>query len=57
MVDERLPAVPAGFDDAAYEDAGAAVVKTAASLWKQADIIVKVRGATPPPTPACGKRW
>ncbi|CAI8242990.1 MAG: NAD(P) transhydrogenase subunit alpha [SAR116 cluster bacterium] len=36
----------AGFDDAVYEDAGAAVVKTAASLWKQADIIVKVRGVT-----------
>ena len=36
----------AGFDDAAYEDAGATVVKTAASLWKQADIIVKVRGVT-----------
>ena len=36
----------AGFDDAAYKDAGAAVVKTAASLWKQADIIVKVRGVT-----------
>ena len=36
----------AGFDDAAYEDAGAAVVKTPASLWKQADIIVKVRGVT-----------
>ena len=36
----------AGFDDAAYEDAGAAVAKTAASLWKQADIIVKVRGVT-----------
>ena len=36
----------AGFDDAAYGDAGAAVVKTAASLWKQADIIVKVRGVT-----------
>ena len=36
----------AGFDDAAYEDAGAAVVKTVASLWKQADIIVKVRGVT-----------
>ena len=36
----------AGFDDATYEAAGAAVVKTAASLWKQADIIVKVRGVT-----------
>ena len=34
----------AGFDDAAYEEAGASVVKTAATLWKQADIIVKVRG-------------
>ena len=36
----------AGFDDAAYEDAGATVVKTAVSLWKKADIIVKVRGVT-----------
>ncbi len=31
----------AGFDDAAYEAAGASVVKTAAALWKQADIVVK----------------
>ena len=36
----------AGFSDAAYEDAGASVAKTAAPLWKQADIIVKVRGVT-----------
>ena len=36
----------AGFDDAAYEAAGASVVKTAAALWKQADIVVKVRGAS-----------
>jgi NAD(P) transhydrogenase subunit alpha len=36
----------AGFDDAAYEEAGAAVVKTAANLWKQADIVVKVRGVS-----------
>ena len=36
----------AGFDDAAYEEAGAAVMKTAASLWKQADIVIKVRGVT-----------
>ena len=34
----------AGFDDAAYEEAGASVVKTAATLWKQADIIVKAMG-------------
>ena len=34
----------AGFGDAAYEDAGASVVKTAASLWKSADVVVKVRG-------------
>ena len=36
----------AGFDDAAYEAAGASVVKTAATLWKQADIVVKVRGTS-----------
>ncbi|MEC7362697.1 MAG: NAD(P)(+) transhydrogenase (Re/Si-specific) subunit alpha, partial [Pseudomonadota bacterium] len=36
----------AGFPDAAYEEAGAAIVKTAATLWKQADIVVKVRGVT-----------
>ena len=34
----------AGFADSLYEDAGVTVVKTAASLWKQADIVVKVRG-------------
>ena len=33
----------AGFDDAAYEKAGVTVVKTAAALWKEADIIAKVR--------------
>ncbi len=33
----------AGFADADYEAAGATVVKTAASLWKEADIIAKVR--------------
>ena len=38
--------VAAGFDDAAYEEAGATVAKTAPSLWKQADIVVKVRGVT-----------
>lgn len=33
----------AGFSDAAYEAAGVKVVKTAAALWKDADIIAKVR--------------
>ncbi|MCG7492913.1 Re/Si-specific NAD(P)(+) transhydrogenase subunit alpha [Thalassobius sp. Cn5-15] len=33
----------AGFSDAAYEEAGVEVVKTAAALWKEADIIAKVR--------------
>ncbi|MEQ6248387.1 Re/Si-specific NAD(P)(+) transhydrogenase subunit alpha [Sulfitobacter sp. HNIBRBA3233] len=32
-----------GFDDAAYEAAGVEVVKTAAALWKAADIVAKVR--------------
>ena len=34
----------AGFADALYEEAGATIAKTAASLWKQSDIVVKVRG-------------
>lgn len=42
----------AGFEDAAYEDAGAKVVKTAAALFKEADIVAKVR----PPTEAEVKR-
>ncbi|MDK3016153.1 Re/Si-specific NAD(P)(+) transhydrogenase subunit alpha [Pseudodonghicola flavimaris] len=33
----------AGFSDAAYEAAGVEIVKTAAALWKEADIIAKVR--------------
>ncbi|GKY88560.1 Re/Si-specific NAD(P)(+) transhydrogenase subunit alpha [Sinisalibacter aestuarii] len=33
----------AGFSDADYEAAGVTVVKTAAALWKDADIIAKVR--------------
>lgn len=33
----------AGFSDAAYQAAGVTVVKTAAALWKDADIIAKVR--------------
>jgi NAD(P) transhydrogenase subunit alpha len=33
----------AGFSDAAYEAAGVEVIKTAAALWKAADIVAKVR--------------
>ncbi len=35
--------VAAGFSDAAYEEAGVEVIKTAAALWKEADIVAKVR--------------
>ena len=33
----------AGFTDAAYKEAGVEVVKTAAALWKAADVVAKVR--------------
>ncbi|MCM2560826.1 Re/Si-specific NAD(P)(+) transhydrogenase subunit alpha [Lutimaribacter sp. EGI FJ00015] len=33
----------AGFTDAAYEEAGVEVIKTAAALWKECDIVAKVR--------------
>ncbi|MDK3072346.1 Re/Si-specific NAD(P)(+) transhydrogenase subunit alpha [Sedimentitalea sp. JM2-8] len=33
----------AGFSDEAYEGAGVEVIKTAAALWKEADIVAKVR--------------
>jgi NAD(P) transhydrogenase subunit alpha len=33
----------AGFNDEDYEAAGVKIIKTAASLWKEADIIAKVR--------------
>ena len=33
----------AGFSDALYKEAGVEVVKTAAALWKAADVIAKVR--------------
>ena len=36
----------AGFSDDAYKDAGVKIVKTAPTLWKNADVITKVR----PPT-------
>ena len=42
----------AGFSDQKYKDAGVAVVKTAAALWKAADVVAKVR----PPTEAEMKR-
>ncbi|MEM7490216.1 MAG: Re/Si-specific NAD(P)(+) transhydrogenase subunit alpha [Pseudomonadota bacterium] len=42
----------AGFTDAAYEDAGVEIAKTAAALFKMADIVVKVR----PPSEAEVKR-
>jgi NAD(P) transhydrogenase subunit alpha len=42
----------AGFSDAAYEAAGVEVIKTAAALWKAADIVAKVR----PPTETEAKR-
>ncbi len=42
----------AGFSDAAYEAAGVKVVKTAATLWKGADIVAKVR----PPSEAEAKK-
>ena len=40
---ETKAGVAAGFPDAAYKDAGVEVVKTAAALWKAADIVAKVR--------------
>lgn len=42
----------AGFADAAYEAAGVKVVKTTAALWKEAEVVAKVR----PPMPAEVKR-
>ncbi len=41
----------AGFPDAAYADAGVEVVQSAADLWKDADVVVKVR----PPSDAEAK--
>ena len=42
----------AGFTDAAYEQAGVTIAKTAADLWSSADVIIKVL----PPTAAETKR-
>ena len=33
----------AGFSDSEYQDAGVEVVKSAAALWKDCDIVIKVR--------------
>ena len=38
--------IEAGFSDAAYKAAGVKIVKTAASLWKQSDIIIKVQAVS-----------
>jgi len=43
----------AGFTDAAYTEAGVEVLKTAAALWKAADVVVKVRQ----PEPSEAKRF
>ncbi len=40
---EKGAGAAAGFSDGAYEEAGVEVVKTAAALWKAADIVAKVR--------------
>src|SRR5690606_38592889 len=42
----------AGFSDAAYEAAGVKVLKTAAAVFKEVDVVAKVR----PPTEAETKR-
>ncbi|MGR3652081.1 MAG: Re/Si-specific NAD(P)(+) transhydrogenase subunit alpha [Roseovarius sp.] len=36
----------AGFADAAYEEAGVEIIKTAAALWKASDVVAKVRVPT-----------
>jgi NAD(P) transhydrogenase subunit alpha len=36
----------AGFADAAYEEAGVEIIKTAAALWKASDVVTKVRAPT-----------
>ena len=33
----------AGYSDKIYKEAGVKVVKTAAALWKEADVVTKVR--------------
>ncbi|MDA5094461.1 Re/Si-specific NAD(P)(+) transhydrogenase subunit alpha [Aliiroseovarius sp. KMU-50] len=40
---ETKAGLAAGFSDALYKEAGVEIAKTAASLWKEADIIAKVR--------------
>jgi NAD(P) transhydrogenase subunit alpha len=49
---ESKAGVGAGFSDASYKDAGVEIVKSAAALWKSADIIAKVR----PPSEVEAKR-
>ena len=52
VVIETKAGAAAGFSDAAYKEAGVEVVKTAAALFKAADIVAKVR----PPETAEAKR-
>ncbi|MDA8747062.1 Re/Si-specific NAD(P)(+) transhydrogenase subunit alpha [Litoreibacter sp.] len=40
---ESKAGAAAGFSDATYKAAGVTVVKTGAALWKEADVVVKVR--------------
>ena len=35
--------VAAGFDDAAYRDAGVSVVESAEALWRETEVVIKVR--------------
>lgn len=43
VVVESDAGVGTGFEDSAYEAAGATIVKTAAEVWERADMIVKVK--------------
>ena len=43
---ETKAGAAAGFSDKDYKDAGVEVVKTAAALWKAADVVAKVRQPT-----------
>lgn len=46
VIVERGAGAEAGFLDDAYKQAGATVVDSAAAVWKEADIVLKVRGPT-----------
>ncbi|ERS98718.1 NAD(P) transhydrogenase [Sporothrix schenckii 1099-18] len=46
IIVERGAGAEAGFLDATYQQAGATIVDNAAAIWKEADIVLKVRGPT-----------